>query len=80
MKTYWEWRCSSTILDRDTTRRLSASGLCRFSLGERAPGSHWIEGWVGLRAGLDIVELRKVSYPAWNRTSAVRPVARRNTD
>jgi hypothetical protein len=25
----------------------------RFTPGERAPGVHWIGGWVGLRAGLD---------------------------
>jgi hypothetical protein len=27
--------------------------------GERAPGTHWIGGWVGPRAGLDDVEKRK---------------------
>jgi hypothetical protein len=27
--------------------------------GERAPGTHWIEGWVGHRADLDDVEKRK---------------------
>jgi hypothetical protein len=31
----------------------------RFTLGERAPGMHWIGGWVGPRAGLDDVEKRK---------------------
>jgi hypothetical protein len=25
----------------------------RFTPGERTPGTHWIGGWVGLRAGLD---------------------------
>jgi hypothetical protein len=34
----------------------SASRLCRFTLGERVSGTRWIEGWVGLRAGLDDVE------------------------
>jgi hypothetical protein len=35
----------------------SASHPCRFILGERAPGTHCIRGcWVGLRAGLGIVE------------------------
>jgi hypothetical protein len=28
----------------------------RFTPGERAPGIHWIGGWVGPRAGLDDVE------------------------
>jgi hypothetical protein len=31
----------------------------RFTPGERAPGTHWIGGWVGPRAGLDDVEKRK---------------------
>jgi len=34
-----------------------------FTPQERAPGSHWIGGWVGLRAGLDAVEKRKNPYP-----------------
>jgi hypothetical protein len=55
---------------------LSASRLCRFTPGERAPGTHWIRGWVGLTAGLDEVEKRQFllhrdskSYP-----SVVQPV------
>jgi hypothetical protein len=31
----------------------------RFTPGERAPGTHWIGGWVGSRAGLDYVEETK---------------------
>jgi hypothetical protein len=27
--------------------------------GERAPGSHWIGGWIGPRAGLEAVEKGK---------------------
>jgi hypothetical protein len=27
--------------------------------GEKAPGTHWIEGWVDPRAGLDDMEKRK---------------------
>jgi hypothetical protein len=30
--------------------------------GERTPGTHWIGGWVGLRAGLDVVEERKIFH------------------
>jgi hypothetical protein len=37
----------------------SASRLCRFTPGERAPGTHWIGGWVNPRAGLDNVVKRK---------------------
>jgi hypothetical protein len=34
----------------------------RFTPGERAPGTHWIGGSVGLRAGLDAVVKRKNHY------------------
>jgi hypothetical protein len=34
----------------------SASRPCRFTLGERAPGTHLIGGWVDPRAGLDDME------------------------
>jgi hypothetical protein len=37
----------------------SVSRPGRFTPGERAPGTHWIGGWVGHRAGLDDVEKRK---------------------
>jgi hypothetical protein len=37
----------------------SASYPGRFIPGERAPGTHWIEGWVDPRAGLDDLEKRK---------------------
>jgi hypothetical protein len=32
----------------------------RFTLGERTPGTHWIGGWVGPRAGLDAGARRKI--------------------
>jgi hypothetical protein len=37
----------------------SASCPGRFTPGERAPGTHWIGGWVGPRPGLNDVEKRK---------------------
>jgi hypothetical protein len=37
----------------------SASRIGRFNPGERALGTHWIEGWVGSRAGLEDMERRK---------------------
>jgi hypothetical protein len=37
----------------------SASRPGSFTPGERYPGTHWIGGWVGRRAGLDDVEKRK---------------------
>jgi hypothetical protein len=37
----------------------SASRLGRFTPEERAPGTHWIGGWVDLRARLEAVKKRK---------------------
>jgi hypothetical protein len=37
----------------------STSSPGRFNAEERAPGTHWIGGWVYLRAGLDNLENRK---------------------
>jgi hypothetical protein len=34
----------------------AASRPGRFTPGERAPGTHWIGGWVGSRAGMDDVK------------------------
>jgi hypothetical protein len=45
----------------------SASHLGRFTPRERVPGTHWIGGWVGTRAGLDTVVKRKIPTPAGNR-------------
>jgi hypothetical protein len=42
-------------------REWSASRLSSFTPGER--GRRYPLGWVGLRAGLDIMEKRKISYP-----------------
>jgi hypothetical protein len=42
---------------RATVMPISHPG--RFTPGERAPGIHWIGGWVDLRAGLDNLEKRK---------------------
>jgi hypothetical protein len=41
----------------------SASRPGRFTPGERAPGTHWIGGWVGPRASLDDVERWKFLPP-----------------
>jgi hypothetical protein len=35
----------------------SASRSGRFSPGERAPGTHWIGGWVDPRTGLERIKL-----------------------
>jgi hypothetical protein len=50
---------------------------------ERAPGTHWIGGWVGPRAVLDAVVKRKIPNPRREsnpRTPIVQSVAQRCTD
>jgi hypothetical protein len=59
--------------------KLSASRHCRFSPWERGSGIYWVGGWVDPGAGLDDVEKRNLA-PAGNRTSAVHPVACRDTN
>jgi hypothetical protein len=52
--------------------------LAAVLLKETAPGTHCIGGWLSPRAGLDIVDKRKISYPCqkWNPySSAVQPIA-----
>jgi len=42
----------------------SASRSGRFTHRERAPGAHWIGGWMGPRAVLDAVVKRKIRNPS----------------
>jgi hypothetical protein len=61
----------------------SASRPGRFTPRERAPGTHWIRGWVGPRAVLDTVVKRKIPSPRWEsnpRIPIVQPIAQRYTD
>jgi hypothetical protein len=57
----------------------SASRPGCFTLGEKAPGTQEIEGWVNPRVGLDDVEKRKfLPLPDSNSDpSVVQPVASR---
>jgi hypothetical protein len=58
----------------------SASRPGRLIPKERAPGTHWIGGWVGPRAVLDAVVERKIPSPRREsnpRTPIVHPVAQR---
>jgi hypothetical protein len=48
----------------------SASLPCRFTPGERAPGTHWIGGWMDPRVGLDDVE--KILHHTGTRTPTRR--------
>jgi hypothetical protein len=75
-----EWRYSPT---HSLTSALgggewSASRLGRFTPREKAPGTHWIGGWVGPRAVLGAVVKRKI--PSLRResnhtTPIVQPIA-----
>jgi hypothetical protein len=63
MKAYWgEWMCSSThsLTSALDGGEWSASRPGRFTPRERAPGTHWIGGWVDARAVLDAVVKRKI--------------------
>jgi hypothetical protein len=35
----------------------------------------WIRGWVGFRAGLEVVAKRKIPDPVGNTTPVVQPIA-----
>jgi hypothetical protein len=48
----------------------SASRPGRFTPGQKAPGTHWIRGWVDPRASLDDVE--KILDPTGTRTPTLR--------
>jgi hypothetical protein len=55
----------------------SAERPDRFTPGERAPGIHWIGGWVDPRAGLDDVEKGKfLVLPGLEHRPLGRPARR----
>jgi hypothetical protein len=58
MKTLHEWGYSSNILDLGTRRRWMASLMPWLSYlwGNILQHPHWIRGWMGPRASLDIME------------------------
>jgi hypothetical protein len=61
----------------------SASRPGRFTPKERAPGTHWIGGFVGTRTVLDAVVKREIPSPRRESnpvTPIVQPVAQRYTD
>jgi hypothetical protein len=52
----------------------STSRPGRFIAEERAPGTHWMGGWVYLRAGLDDLEKRKfLTLPGLELRPLCRP-------
>jgi hypothetical protein len=80
-----EWRHRST---HSVTSALDGgewltSRPYRFTPRERAPGTHYVGGWVGPRAVLDAVVKRKIPIPRRKsdpRTPTVQPLAQRYTD
>jgi hypothetical protein len=65
-----EWKYSSTILDLGVRWRWVASFTALPCYPwETAPGTHWTGGWMGPRAGVDIMEKRRVSFPYWESDS-----------
>jgi hypothetical protein len=55
----------------------SASRPGRFTPGERAPGTHYIGGWVGTRTDLDDIERRKILPYRDSDPLAIHPVDNR---
>jgi hypothetical protein len=81
MKVYLgEWRYITThpLTSALDGGEWSASCPGRFTPRERTPDTHWIGGWVGLRAGLVTVVKRKIPSSRWEsnpRTLIFQPVA-----
>jgi hypothetical protein len=80
-----EWRYSSThsLTSALDGGEWSASRPGRFTPTERKPCTHWIGGWVGPRACLDTVSMRKIPSPRRDVNPdhpIVQPVVSRYTD
>jgi hypothetical protein len=75
-----DWRYSPTILDLGTRWKwvVHFKPQTLYHRG-RVPGTHWIGGSVGPKAGMDAVEQTDISSPCRESTPAVQPVARRYT-
>jgi hypothetical protein len=79
MKVCWGVEVHTThslTLALDGSKWLASRPGC-FTPRERAPDTHWIGGWVGTRAVMDVVE-RKIpsSHQELNpRTPIVQPIA-----
>jgi hypothetical protein len=82
VKTYWgvEVYLQAFLTSALDGGEWSASPPGHFNPRERAPGTHWIGGWVGPRAVLDTVVKKKIPSPRREsnpRTPIVQPVAQR---
>jgi hypothetical protein len=78
----WMYRSTFSRPRQLVEAEWSVSRPGRFTPGEREPGTHWIGGWVGPRAGLEDVEKTKfLILPGLElRSSVVQPVASCYTD
>ena len=70
--TAYEWRhegiqgdqrCSCTHFHLGTRWRWTTSRPGRFTPGGNNPDTYWMRGWAGPRAGLDVLDKEKISYP-----------------
>jgi hypothetical protein len=62
----WSRRTAPSFLTLALGRgKWSASCPSHITHRERAPGAHWIGGWMGPSTGLDAVEKRRISCPCW---------------
>jgi hypothetical protein len=85
MKTYWgvEVYLHAFLTSALDGGEWSTSRPGLFNPREKEPDTHWIGGWVGPRAVLDVVVKRKIPNPRRelnSRTPVVQPVAQRYTD
>jgi hypothetical protein len=71
MEVHWgEWRYSSThsLTSALDGGEWTTSRRGRFTSREIAPGTHWIRGWVGSKAGLDRMVNGEFPAPAGTQT------------
>jgi hypothetical protein len=80
MKAYWgSGGIALRILNLGTDDWL-ASCIFSFTSSEKAPGTHWLGGWVGPRTDLDVVAKRKIPSPCRDSNPPIiQPIAQRYT-
>jgi hypothetical protein len=55
--------------------KLSASRPCRFTHGDKGPGTHLMVGWAGPRTGVDALEEKKSLANAGNAIPVLHALA-----